>query len=132
MRDEKAVKQLLVVGLGGMVGAIARYKISGAILHHSANWRFPLGTFLINVLGCAIIGVLASLAEHRDYFSEGTRLFLFTGILGGFTTFSALGLESFFLLRRGETMIAASYVVLSVLAGLAAVALGWKMCGGRG
>ena len=121
------MKQAIIVGIGGLVGSIARYKIGGAILHHSASWRFPLSTFAINMLGCFVIGALAALVEHRDFFSPDSRLFLFTGLLGGFTTFSAFGYEGFFLLRRGEIAIAAAYALLSVVCGLSAVWLAFKL-----
>ena len=121
------MKQALIVGLGGFIGSIARYRLGGLILHHSASWRFPLSTFSINVLGCFVIGALAALAEHRDLFSPDARLFLFTGLLGGFTTFSAFGYEGIFLLRRGEVLVALAYASLSVLCGFAAVWLGFKL-----
>lgn len=121
------MKQALIVGLGGLVGSIARYKLGGVILHHSGSWRFPLSTFLVNVIGCFVIGALAALAEHRDYFSADARLFLLTGLLGGFTTFSAFGYEGFFLLRRGEIAVAAAYTILSLICGLAAVWGGFKI-----
>jgi CrcB protein len=69
--------------------------------------------------------LLAGLAEKHDLFSADTRIFLFTGILGGFTTFSAFGLETMFLLRRGELLVAGTNVVLSVIAGLFALWIGW-------
>src|SRR3954468_4478390 len=125
------MKQALIVGLGGLVGSIARYKIGGIILHHSTAWRFPLSTFIVNVIGCFVIGALSSLVEHRDYFSADTRLFLFTGLLGGFTTFSAFGYEGVFLLRRGEIATAAMYAALSVVCGFAAVWIGVKAFGGH-
>jgi CrcB protein len=121
------MKQALIVGLGGFIGAIGRYKLGGAILHHSANWRFPLSTFAINVIGCFSIGLLAALVEHRDFFTPDTRLFLFSGLLGGFTTFSAFGYEGFFLLRRGDVGIAIAYATLSILCGLFAVWAGFKL-----
>jgi fluoride exporter len=121
------VKQALIVGLGGFIGSVGRYKLGGIILHHSAAWRFPLSTFVVNVVGCFVIGALAALVEHRDMFSADNRLFLFTGILGGFTTFSAFGYEGMFLLRRGEIAVAAAYAGLSVLCGFAAVWLGFKL-----
>jgi CrcB protein len=85
------------------------------------------------VIGCFVIGALAALVEHRDYFSPDARLFLFTGLLGGFTTFSAFGYEGFFLLRRGEIAVAGTYTLLSVVCGLAAVWGGFKLLsiGGR-
>jgi CrcB protein len=121
------MKQMLIVGLGGFAGSIARYKVGGMILHHSASWRFPLSTFAVNLAGCFVIGALAALVEQRDYFSADTRLFLFTGLLGGFTTFSALAYEGVFLLRRGEIVVAGAYALLSVIGGLAAVWLALKL-----
>ena len=113
------MKQLVLVGLGGALGAVARWKLGGAILHHTVDWRFPLGTFVVNVLGCTIAGVLAGLVIKLDLFTADTRLFLFTGLLGGFTTFSAFGVETVYLLRRAEYAVAVAYVALSVSAGLA-------------
>jgi len=118
------MKQILLVGIGGFAGAIVRYKLGGWVLHHTLDWRFPGGTFVVNVLGCLIAGVLGGLVERHHFFSADVRLFLFTGLLGGFTTFSAFGLETTFLLRRGEVAIALAYVALSVACGLAGVWLG--------
>ena len=123
------MNHLLLVGLGGFVGAIARWKLGGWLLHLTVQEKFPYPTFAVNVAGCLAIGVLAGLAERQGMFAQGARLFLFTGLLGGFTTFSAFGLETFVLLRRGEPWIAALYVVASVLAGLAAVWLGLRLAG---
>jgi CrcB protein len=126
------MKGILLVALGGALGSAARFKLSGWVLHHTIDWRFPAGTFAVNVLGCLVAGVLAGLAEKYDYFSADTRLLLFTGILGGFTTFSAFGLETMFLIKRGEWLIAGSNVVVSVIAGLAALWLGWGAASLRG
>jgi fluoride exporter len=124
------MKQMLIVGLGGFVGAVGRYKLGGWVLHHSADWRFPLSTFAINVVGCLIIGVLSGLAEKHDLFSPDARLFWFPGVLGGFTTFSAFSYEGLYLLRRGEILVAVLYAALSVIGGLIAVWLGMKLIGG--
>jgi fluoride exporter len=121
------MKQLLLVGIGGFLGSIARYKLGGFVLHRSEGWNFPLSTFLVNLIGCLMIGLLAGLVERHDLFSTSTRLFLFTGLLGGFTTFSAFAYEDVFLLRRGLTSAAASYVILSVLGGLTTVWIGLKL-----
>ena len=124
------MKQLLVVGLGGFAGSVARYKLGGFILQHAASWRFPLSTFFVNISGCFVIGVLAALAERHDLFSPDARLFLFTGVLGGYTTFSAFGFEGFFLLRRGDIAVSLLYAILSVLCGFIAVWLGFRLFGG--
>jgi CrcB protein len=120
------VQHILLVGLGGCLGSIARYKLGGLILHQTAHWRFPLGTFLVNVLGCFGAGVLAGLIERQGWFSPDTRIFLFAGVMGGFTTFSAFGVETVFLLRRGEIAVALAYVALSVLCGVAVLWLAMK------
>ena len=120
-------KQILIVALGGAIGSILRYKLGGFALHHTQAWNFPVSTFSINVAGCFAIGILAALVEHHDLFSPSVRLLLFTGLLGGFTTFSAFGYESIFLLRRGLALVAATYVALSVACGLIAVFLGIKV-----
>jgi len=121
------LKQILIVALGGAVGSIFRYKLGGFALHHTQSWNFPVSTFSINVAGCFAIGILAALVEHHDLFSPSIRLLLFTGLLGGFTTFSAFGYESIFLLRRGLVSVATGYVLLSVVFGLGAVEAGIKL-----
>ena len=125
------MKAALAVGLGGLLGSIARYKLGGLILHHTASYRFPVSTFVVNLLGCGLVGLLVGLAEHRHELNPTVRLFLITGFCGGFTTFSAFGFETMYLLRRHEIGWAAANAVLSVLAGVLAVWLGWKVAGLR-
>src|SRR6266446_8754913 len=117
------LKQILIVALGGAVGSVMRYKLGGFALHRSQAWNFPVSTFSVNVVGCFAIGILAALVEHHDLFSPSIRLLLFTGLLGGFTTFSAFGYESVFLLRRGLVSVATGYVLLSIAGGIFAVVL---------
>jgi len=117
---------ILTVGLGGFAGAVARYLLGGWVLHHTLSAKFPWSTFAVNILGCLAIGVLSGLAERLDWFTPSMRLLLLTGLLGGFTTFSAFGLETVHLLRRGELWIAASYALASVLACTLAVWIGMK------
>ena len=116
---------LLLVAAGGAAGSAARYLLSGWTLRHTVDWRFPLGTFAVNVIGCFVVGVLAGYVVKHDLFSPDARLFLFTGVAGGFTTFSAFGLETFYLLRRGETLVASGYVAASVVAGMLLLWLGF-------
>jgi CrcB protein len=115
------MKQIMLVGLGGCIGSVARYKLGGLVLHHTFDWRFPASTFVVNVVGCLVAGILAGLVERHDFFSADTRLLLFTGFLGGFTTFSAFGVESVYLMRRGETWVALAYMFLSILVGVVAL-----------
>ena len=121
------LKQALLVGLGGFLGSIGRYLLGGLVLQHSSGWRFPLSTFCVNVAGCFTLGALAGLAEKHVVLSFDARLFLFTGLLGGFTTFSAFSAEGIHLLRRGDFAIAAAYAMLSVVCGFAAVWIGMKL-----
>lgn len=114
------------VGLGGMLGSMARYGVS-LWLPVAATTRFPIATFAVNVAGCLVAGVLAGGVARAGWFSGDVRLFLFTGVLGGFTTFSAFGLDALALARRGEFAAAGTYVAASVLAGLAAAFLGFRL-----
>ncbi len=124
------MNHILLVGLGGFAGSVARYLLSGLALHATAPGKFPLGTFAVNVIGCLVAGLLAGLVEKHGLFSAETRLFLFTGLLGGFTTFSAFGLETLYLLRRGAFAMAATYAGASVLLGILAVWLGIRLVSG--
>lgn len=121
------LKSILLVALGGAIGSVARFKLSGWLWQQSPTWRFPAGTFAVNVIGCFIAGLLAGMAVKQDVFTPETRVFLFTGLLGGFTTFSAFGLETALLLKRGEAGVAVANIVLSIAAGLAAAWLGYGM-----
>ena len=119
------MKAMLLVALGGAVGSVGRYQVSSWLLHHAAGWKFPVGTFAVNVLGCLAAGLLAAIAEKHELFTPDLRVLVFTGLLGGFTTFSAFGLETFYLMKRGDFTIAAANIVLSVVAGLAALWIGY-------
>lgn len=121
-----SLRDVLLVGAGGAVGAMARHAMSGALLAASTQARFPVGTLAVNVLGCALIGVFAAMAEALPGLNGPARLLLVTGVLGGFTTFSAFGLETMLMLRRGDAAFATMYVIASVMLGLAAVWLGMK------
>lgn len=118
------MKELFLVGVGSFVGGIGRYSCSGLLLHQFPNAKLPVATLVVNIVGCLLIGVIGGLAEKMHVISPEARLMIITGILGGFTTFSAFGFETIFLVRRGELGIAATYVLLSVVVGLAAVFLG--------
>lgn len=115
---------MLLVALGGAMGAVARWKLSGWVLHHSVEWRFPLATFVVNVVGCFAAGLLAGLVIRRQSLSMDAQLFLFTGFLGGFTTFSAFGVESIHLFREGAPMMALGYIASSVAGGVLGVWIG--------
>jgi fluoride exporter len=121
------VKSILLVALGGAIGSVARFKLSGWVLQQAPGWRFPAGTLMVNVVGCLIAGLLAGMAVKQDVFTPEARVFLFTGLLGGFTTFSAFGLETLLLLKRGEAGVAIANIVVSIAAGLTVAWLGYAM-----
>src|SRR3954466_2498390 len=119
--------EMLLVAAGGAVGSMARYQIGAWVLARTETWSFPLGTFIVNVLGCLIAGVLIGAAEYRGFLTPELRLLLFTGFLGGFTTFSAFGVETVALIERGQFAVATGYVAASVLCGLAALYAALKL-----
>ncbi|MDO5103836.1 MAG: fluoride efflux transporter CrcB [Lautropia sp.] len=121
------MKTLLMVALGGAIGAVSRHLLGAWLLPLSTQHRFPLGTLAINVLGCFFMGLLAAILQRHAPADQTLRPLLITGILGGFTTFSTFGIETFELIRRGESATALLYVGLSLLLGLVAVWGGWKV-----
>ncbi|MBM2837838.1 MAG: crcB [Deltaproteobacteria bacterium] len=116
---------ILLVGAGGFIGSVFRY-ICGKTVHTIVQqypW-FPFGTLTVNVIGCLVIGFLAGLSETRHLFSPEARLFVFVGVLGGFTTFSSFGYETFILARDVQFSAALANVGLQLVIGLGAVWLG--------
>ena len=113
--------KLLFVGFGGFIGAALRYITSGVVSRFTTQSGFPYGTFVVNMLGCLLIGFLAGLADSRDLFSNTERAFVFTGILGAFTTFSTFSYETMGLLQNGQTSPALANLGLQIVLGLAAV-----------
>jgi CrcB protein len=118
------LRALVLVGMGGFVGSVLRYVMSGAAFRLTGIAVFPIGTFAVNVLGCLAIGFLSGLAETRDVIGPQTRIFLMVGLLGGFTTFSTFGFETFTLVRDAERLYALGNILASVAVGLCAVWLG--------
>lgn len=113
--------RILLIGLGGFLGSVLRYWLSGVAQNAAAGSVFPIGTLVVNVIGCFAIGALSELAETRGFLSPETRALLIVGLIGGFTTFSAFANETLNAVRDGSTAIALVNVILSVAAGLAAV-----------
>jgi CrcB protein len=113
--------RVLLVGAGGALGSIVRYLVGGWVGRLKAGWTFPIETLLINVSGCLVIGFLAGLSESRGVFTGATRAFLLIGVLGGYTTFSTFGYETFQLLRGAQWPAAAASVALQVGLGIAGV-----------
>jgi CrcB protein len=117
------LKNILLVGIGGFVGSIGRYLLS-QFVELRIFTSFPLGTFAVNIIGCFIIGLLYGLTI-RGAASPEIRFLLATGFCGGFTTFSTFSLESMTLLQDGQFWFVFLYMAGSLLAGLAAVWIGF-------
>lgn len=117
---------MLPIGLvfvGGGLGAVLRYGMSIGVTR-LAGTGFPFATLSINVIGSFLMGLVVAWFAFRGEGGQEWRLFLTTGVLGGYTTFSAFSLETMLLYERGDTMLAALYVVLSVVVSVLALAAG--------
>lgn len=110
----------LLAAAGGALGAAARY-LMGALALRLLGPQFPWGTLAVNVAGCFLMGLIAGFAIYRHQLSPELRMFLATGVLGGFTTFSAFALDAFFLYEERGAGLAALYVAASVIVSLAAL-----------
>jgi CrcB protein len=110
----------IIVFLGGGVGSAARHGVNALSAQYMGT-RYPIGTFCINVLGSLLIGILAECFALKTNLPLNMRLFLITGILGGFTTFSAFSLEVGLLYERGEILAATIYALASVGCGVLAM-----------
>jgi CrcB protein len=116
--------KVLLVAVGGALGSMARYGLTQLVtglLPHA----FPFGTFLVNAIGCAVFGIVAGAGEARGLLTPAVRAFCLIGLLGGFTTFSSYGYDSFSLVRGGAWGLAAINVAGQVVIGLLAVAAGF-------
>ncbi len=116
------MRALLIVGAGGFVGAVLRYGVQVAVVGRAG--LFPLGTLLVNVLGCFGLGLLAAWLDERPDLSPELRLALGTGLFGALTTFSTFGVETLDLWRAGEARLALASVALNLTLGLGAAWLG--------
>lgn len=120
------MEKLLLVGLGGFLGAIFRYLIGGWVQTASGSTGFPYGTLAVNLIGCLLMGFLIQATEVSEWIGAQTRLFAMVGALGAFTTFSTFGGETFMLLREGKTLLALMSIGAQLLFGLAGVWAGYR------
>lgn len=116
------MKIILAIGTGSFIGGILRYLLS-QIVQTKFLSTFPFGTLVVNIIGCFLIGLVFALTDRGNLTPEW-RLFLATGLIGGFTTFSAFSNEAVGLLRNGQLWYATAYIVASVIIGLLATFLG--------
>ncbi|MCM1041554.1 MAG: CrcB family protein [Bacteroides sp.] len=120
------VSKILIVGAGSCFGGMTRYLIGRAI-PFSGHGGFPWGTFLVNVVGCFIIGLVYGLIDKGCQLSEGMKLFLTVGFCGGFTTFSSFMNENYLLFLGSEHLSVALYTVASLFVGFLSVYLAYSL-----
>jgi CrcB protein len=126
------VLRIFLIGLAGFAGTLGRYWLSGVVVRRYGE-TFPAGTLLVNVAGCFLIGLLFFIFQERYAAGETARAVVFVGLLGGFTTFSSYGLQTFTLLQDGRLAYAAANVVASNVLGILLVWGGYalaKLLGG--
>lgn len=118
--------KVFLVGIGGFLGASLRYIVSNQVNGLMAS-KFPYGTLFVNILGCFLLGFGFTFAEKSGLVSENAKLILFTGVLGGFTTYSTFGVESFNLLKGGFLQGGILNLLLHIALGLTAVWAGYQI-----
>ena len=121
------LQNLLFVGLGGFIGAALRYATGLFVGRFFVDAQFPYGTFVVNMLGCLLIGFLAGITDSRQLLNDTSRAFVFTGMLGAFTTFSTFSYETMGLLQNGQTSPALTNLGLQIILGLLAVWVGIQL-----
>jgi fluoride exporter len=117
---------MLWVAAGGALGSVARYGMN-LVAPRFLGQDFPWATLIVNILGCFVMGYFTALLREKMPDHENMRLFITTGLLGGFTTFSAFSLDFFGLLQRGQLPLAIGYAVASVVFSIIAVMVGFKV-----
>lgn len=121
------IKSILLVGIGGFFGSIARYLIALASNHKVYIYNLPLGTLLANLLGSMLFGLILAYLQKNDLQSSAWGLLLLTGFCGGFTTFSTFTFENFNYLQQGNTLQFIMYTLASFVLALVMIALGYKL-----
>ena len=117
------VKNLLLVGVGGGIGSMLRY-LAWYVFKSS---QFPVPTFIVNIAGSFAIGIVIGLSLKEPAISDNWKLFLATGICGGFTTFSAFSIENLQLMLDGKYLQSVFYILISIMLGIAAAWAGFKL-----
>lgn len=114
---------LFLIGTGGLIGSIARY-LTATYFTKVFPSAFPYGTFVVNIVGCLITGIVFGLSERFSWLTPEWRFFIATGICGGFTTFSSFAYENIKLIQEGNFLVFAGYSIASFALGLFAVFIG--------
>lgn len=118
---------VLFIALGGAIGSVSRYLVSRIFSDFEQPFLYLLGTVSVNILGCFLFGLIAGSMETRGLINEHLRSFLLVGLMGGFTTFSAFGAETFFLIEKGNIHLAIINILFQVTIGVLAVWAGLSL-----
>lgn len=116
-----------LVGAGGFIGAIFRYLLGGFVQRSAALGAFPYGTLVVNMIGCLLVGIAVGIIDSRQIVNPEFRSFVLVGVLGGFTTYSTFGVETFALLRDADFLRAAANVAIHIVLGLVLVWIGYSL-----
>lgn len=119
--------KILAVGCGGFAGAVLRYVLGVKVQSHFSSSDFPFGIFIVNSIGCFLIGFLMALFELKQWGAQELRLFIFVGVLGGFTTFSTFANDSFLLFKEGEMLLGLANIGGQIILGLLFVWIGYAL-----
>ena len=120
------IKAILFVGIGSSLGGIVRYLISRYLMNMTGS-SFPIGTLIVNLLGCLIIGLLYGLFDRGNLMNTNLRLFLTVGFCGGFTTFSTFMGDNFQLIKEGNFLLGSMYLCASIILGYLFLYLGYSL-----
>jgi len=118
------LNKIILIGIGGFIGAVLRYMIGDFAQNWSKSGTFPIGTLIVNLVGCLLIGFLSHVGETSQVITPEARSFMFIGILGAFTTFSTFSNETVNLFRQGENFYSILNVAANIFIGLFAVWIG--------
>jgi len=121
------LKTILYIAIGGALGSVLRFLTTVLVSKfcpENSGFQFPLATFIANVIGCFLIGLFLGILAKNELTDSNLKWLLVTGFCGGFTTFSTFGMENFNLLQNNNTLLAFSYIALSIILGLFAVWFG--------
>lgn len=116
-------REVMMVGIGGFMGALMRYGTATVVARFFTS-SFMTGTLVVNTLGCLLMGIAAAFLQQQGGADHPLRLFFVVGVLGAFTTFSALSYELFAFIQEGRLLLASAYLALSLVMGLCALGLG--------
>ena len=120
------IQNMLMIGAGGFIGSALRYGVSEAVVRILST-QHPVGTFVVNILGSFILGLVLGLSQNGEIVTESKKLFFAVGFCGGFTTFSTFAFENFSMIQSQQFFLSIIYAGVSLILGLSAVYGGFRL-----